>query len=82
MTTAKISAGDKMTAGDKIAGGDKIDVGDEITVGEEAARRISARRDIVLIALIAIAAAFLCAKFNVSEALLRWTRPHERLQLV
>jgi two-component system sensor histidine kinase UhpB len=59
----------------------KSTVGDNITTGREAGRRISARRDVVLIVLIAIAAAFLCAKFNVSEALLRWTRPHERLQL-
>ncbi len=53
----------------------------KMTAGEETGRKISARRDIVLIVLIAIAAAFLCAKFNLSEALLRWTRPHERLQL-
>ncbi len=31
--------------------------------------------------LISLAAAFVCVKFNVSEALSSWTRPHERLQL-
>jgi signal transduction histidine kinase len=52
-----------------------------ITVGEDAGRRISARRDSVLIAVVAVVAAFVCAKFNLSEALLNWTRPFERLQL-
>src|SRR5277367_4927080 len=42
---------------------------------------MSARRDIVLIAFIAAVAAFLCVKFNLSEALLAWTRPFERFQL-
>jgi two-component system, NarL family, sensor histidine kinase UhpB len=41
----------------------------------------SARRDIVLIIVIAIVAAFVCVKLNLSEALLAWTRPRERLQL-
>jgi signal transduction histidine kinase len=50
-------------------------------IAEDAGRRISARRDIVLIVVVAVAAAVLCAKFNVSEALLAWTRPFERLQL-
>jgi two-component system, NarL family, sensor histidine kinase UhpB len=81
MTTAKITVGDKIAVGDKMTAGAKITADAKITVGEETGRRVSARRDIVLIVLIAIAAAFLCAKFNVSEALLRWTRPHERLQL-
>ena len=52
-----------------------------ITIGGDADRKISARRDIVLIAVIAIVAAVLCVKFNLSEALLKWTRPFERLQL-
>jgi hypothetical protein len=52
-----------------------------ITVGEDADRKISARRDIVLIAVVAIVAAVICVKFNLSEALLKWTRPFERLQL-
>ena len=47
----------------------------------DAGRKISARRDIALIIFVSLAAALVCAKFNVSEALLRWTRPHERLQL-
>ena len=42
---------------------------------------MSARRDIVLIVFIAAVAAFLCVKFNLSEALLAWTRPFERFQL-
>jgi two-component system, NarL family, sensor histidine kinase UhpB len=41
----------------------------------------SVRRDIVLMVIVAAAAAYACAKFNLSEALLNWTRPFERLQL-
>src|ERR1700688_1984088 len=41
----------------------------------------SVRRDIVLMVIVAGAAAFACAKFNLSEALLKWTRPFERIQL-
>ena len=41
----------------------------------------SVRRDIVLMVIVAGAAAYACAKFNLSEALLKWTRPFERLQL-
>jgi two-component system sensor histidine kinase UhpB len=52
-----------------------------ITAGEEAERRISARRDIVLIVVVTVFAAVVCVKFNLSEALLNWTRPFERLQL-
>jgi two-component system, NarL family, sensor histidine kinase UhpB len=52
-----------------------------ITAGEEADRRISARRDIVLIVVVTVIAAVVCVKFNLSEALLNWTRPFERLQL-
>src|SRR5579859_2557354 len=40
-----------------------------------------ARRDAALIAVISIAAAIICVKFDLSEALLGWTRLHERLQL-
>jgi signal transduction histidine kinase len=47
----------------------------------EPGRKMSARRDIVLIVVIAVLAAYLCARFNLSEALLSWTRPFERLQL-
>jgi two-component system sensor histidine kinase UhpB len=50
-------------------------------VGADAGRKISARRDIVLIVVAAAVAAFVCAKFNLSEALLNWTRPFERVQL-
>src|SRR3984893_3248674 len=42
---------------------------------------MAARRDAALIAVIAIAAAIICVKFDLSEALLGWTRLHERLQL-
>src|ERR1700693_6643973 len=52
-----------------------------VTAGEGAGRRISARRDIVLIVAVAMVAAWVCAKFNLSEALLKWTRPFERMQL-
>src|SRR6267378_7997524 len=52
-----------------------------ITAGEDADRKISARRDIVLIVAVAVVAAWVCAKFNLSEALLKWTRPFESLQL-
>jgi two-component system sensor histidine kinase UhpB len=52
-----------------------------ITAGQEADRKISARRDIVLIVVVTVIAAVVCVKFNLSEALLNWTRPFERLQL-
>jgi two-component system sensor histidine kinase UhpB len=42
---------------------------------------VSVRRDIVLMVIVAGMAAFVCAEFNLSEALLKWTRPFERLQL-
>jgi glucose-6-phosphate-specific signal transduction histidine kinase len=44
-------------------------------------KNVSVRRDIALMVIVAGLAAFVCAKFNVSEALLNWTRPFERLQL-
>jgi two-component system, NarL family, sensor histidine kinase UhpB len=43
--------------------------------------RVAARRDLAVVGLVTVAAAILSARFNVSEALLRWARPHERLQL-
>jgi two-component system, NarL family, sensor histidine kinase UhpB len=52
-----------------------------IEIAEDAGRKISARRDIVLIVAVGVVAAVVCAKFNVSEAMLAWTRPFERLQL-
>jgi two-component system sensor histidine kinase UhpB len=59
---------------------DARDEGDAGDAGD-AGRRISARRDILLIVVIAIVAAIVCVKLNLSEALLAWTRPRERLQL-
>ncbi|MGB6310509.1 MAG: ATP-binding protein [Steroidobacteraceae bacterium] len=53
----------------------------EFDFADDAGRKISAHRDIVVVVLIAIAAAFLCARFNVSEALAKWTRPFESLQI-
>ena len=44
-------------------------------------RKMAARRDAVLIAVISIAAAIICVRLDLSEALLGWTRLHERLQL-
>jgi two-component system, NarL family, sensor histidine kinase UhpB len=41
----------------------------------------AARRDIAVVILISLAAAIICVRFDVSEALARWTRPHESLQL-
>jgi two-component system, NarL family, sensor histidine kinase UhpB len=52
-----------------------------IEIAEDAGRKISARRDTVLIVAVGVVAAVVCAKFNVSEAMLAWTRPFERLQL-
>jgi two-component system sensor histidine kinase UhpB len=51
------------------------------TFDEATGRKMSARRDMVLIAVIVAIAAFTCVHFNVSELLLSWTRPFERLQL-
>lgn len=53
----------------------------KITAAGDSGRKISARRDIVVVVAVAVMAAFVCVKFNVSEALLNWTRPFERLQL-
>lgn len=44
-------------------------------------KNVSVRRDIALMVIVAGLAAFICSKFNLSEALLNWTRPFERLQL-
>jgi two-component system sensor histidine kinase UhpB len=46
-----------------------------------AARKISVRRDVTLIVVIAAIAAVVCVKLNLNETLLRWTRPFERVQL-
>jgi signal transduction histidine kinase len=50
-------------------------------LGEGEARRISARRDVAVVVVVSILATIACARFNVSEALMTWTRPLERLQL-
>jgi len=47
----------------------------------ETDRKMAARRDAALISVISIAAAIICVKLDLSEALLGWTRLHERLQL-
>jgi two-component system, NarL family, sensor histidine kinase UhpB len=52
-----------------------------ITRAGDEGRRISGRRDIVVVIVIAVITAVICVKFNVSEAMLNWTRPFERLQL-
>jgi signal transduction histidine kinase len=39
------------------------------------------RRDLVLVLLVSVAAAIVCDRFNVSEALLAWAQPRERFQL-
>jgi signal transduction histidine kinase len=44
-------------------------------------RKTSARRDIAAVIAVSLAAVFICVKFDVSEALAVWTRPHERFQL-
>jgi len=43
--------------------------------------RATVWRDFALVVLATIAAAILCVRLNVSEALLTWTRPRERFQL-
>ena len=45
------------------------------------ARKGTVRRDIAVVVGITLAAAVICVKFNVSEALTNWSRPLERLQL-
>jgi two-component system sensor histidine kinase UhpB len=44
-------------------------------------RNLRPQRDVAIIVVIAVAAAIVCAKLNLSEALLSWTRPRERFQL-
>ena len=44
-------------------------------------RKISARRDLAVVIAVSAVAAVICVKFDLSEALARWTRPFERLQL-
>jgi two-component system, NarL family, sensor histidine kinase UhpB len=47
----------------------------------ESGRRNSARRDIATVILVTCVTAIVCVKFDASEAMERWTRPFERLQL-
>jgi len=44
-------------------------------------RRHAARWDFAIVVLVTTGAAILSTRLNLSEALLRWTRPHENLQL-
>ena len=44
-------------------------------------RRSYARRDAAVVIAATLLAALICAKFDVGEAVARWTRPYERLQL-
>jgi two-component system sensor histidine kinase UhpB len=50
-------------------------------IQENRGRKMAARRDAALIIVISVSAAIICVKLDVSEALLGWTRLHERLQL-
>ncbi len=45
------------------------------------ARKVAARRDIAVVVGTTLAAAIICVNFNVSETLVNWTRPLERLQV-
>jgi two-component system, NarL family, sensor histidine kinase UhpB len=44
-------------------------------------RRNHARRDVAVVIVATLMAALLCAEFDLGEAVARWTRPYERLQL-
>ncbi|HWJ34659.1 MAG TPA: sensor histidine kinase [Steroidobacteraceae bacterium] len=48
---------------------------------DDQGRKMAARRDAVLVAVISLLAAVVCVKLDLSETLLGWTRLHERLQL-
>jgi two-component system, NarL family, sensor histidine kinase UhpB len=43
--------------------------------------KAAAWRDFAVVVVVTVVAAILCVRLNVSEALLRWTRPEERFQL-
>jgi two-component system sensor histidine kinase UhpB len=47
----------------------------------ELRRKNLARRDLAAVIAVAAVAAIVCVQFDVSEAVTRWTRPFERLQL-
>jgi two-component system, NarL family, sensor histidine kinase UhpB len=48
---------------------------------DQRSRRNYARRDAAVVIAATLAAAIICAKFNLGEAVTGWTRPYERLQL-
>jgi len=48
---------------------------------DEKSRRNYARRDAAAVIAATLLAAVICAKFDLGEAVARWTRPYERLQL-
>lgn len=50
-------------------------------IPEDRGRKMAARRDAAVVAAISVSAAVVCVKLDLSEALLGWTRLHERLQL-
>ena len=47
----------------------------------DASRQNYARRDACVVIAATLLAAIICARFDVGEAVTRWTRPYERLQL-
>ena len=47
----------------------------------DATRRNYARRDACVVIAATLLAAIICARFDVGEAVTKWTRPYERLQL-
>jgi two-component system, NarL family, sensor histidine kinase UhpB len=52
-----------------------------MATAQPSSRRNYARRDAAVVIAATLLAAVICAKFDFGEALARWTRPYERLQL-
>jgi len=50
-------------------------------MAEDRGRKTSPRRDVVVVVLVTLLAAIICVKFDASEAIARWTKPLEHLQL-
>jgi len=50
-------------------------------MAEDRGRKTSPRRDVVVVVLVTLLAAIICVKFDASEAIARWTKPMEHLQL-
>ena len=50
-------------------------------MGSGDAGRTTARRDLAWIVIATMVVAILCARFELSETVLDWTRPHEQFQL-